>query len=90
VPFPVAELGPLRHAETIAKPDDILVLASRGLADLRFPGKPVPSEKSVQHFARAATGQGLAAGFAQLVSEWKKTGCDVGARDVLLLAARRT
>jgi hypothetical protein len=86
----VAEVGSLRHAETIARPDDILVLASKGLEDLRFPGKPVPSEKSVQHFARAAAGQGLAAGFAQLVSEWKKTGCDVGARDVLLLAARRT
>jgi len=59
------------------------------VAEIRFPGKPVPAEKSFQHFARIAAGQSLAGAFAQVVSEWKKSGCSVGTRDVLLLAARR-
>jgi len=89
VPFPIADRGPIRHAEVQTEPGDLLVLASGGLAEIRFPGKPVPAEKSVQHFARGTSASGLAAGFAQLVSEWKRTGCAVGARDVFLLAARR-
>jgi serine/threonine protein kinase len=89
VPFPLSERGSIRHAEAATSPGDLLVLASGGLAEMRFPGKPVPPEKTVQHFARAATTSGLAAGFAQLVSEWKRTGCAVGGRDVFLLAARR-
>jgi serine/threonine protein kinase len=89
VPFPVSERGSIRVAEAKAVAGDLLVLASTGLAQVRFPGKPVPAEKSVQHFGRIAAGQGLAGAFAQLVSEWKRTGCTVGARDVLLLAARR-
>ena len=89
VPFPMAQQGSVRRAEAEVFPGDLLVLASAGLGEIRYPGKPVPSEKTVQHFARIAAAQGLAGAFAQVVSEWKRTGCAVGARDVLLLAARR-
>ena len=89
VPFPVAERGAAQHAEAKAERGDLLVLASSGLAALRFPAKAVPVEKSVQQFGRIAEGQSLAGAFAQLVSEWKKMGAAPGARDVLLLAARR-
>ena len=89
VPFPVAQRGAAQHAEAKAERGDLLVLASSGLAALRFPAKAVPVEKSVQQFGRIAEGQSLAGAFAQLVSEWKKMGAAPGARDVLLLAARR-
>lgn len=89
VPFPVSDHKTIRVAESDAAPGDLLVLASAGLGEIRFPGKPVPGEKSVQHFGRIAAGQGLAGAFAQVVSEWKRAGCAVGVRDVLLLAARR-
>ena len=89
VPFPVSERGQIKTAESAAAAGDILVLASTGLDRMQFPGKPVESEKSIQHFAKAAQGQPLSAAFAQLVSEWKRAGAAPGDRDILLLAARR-
>ncbi len=88
VPFPASERGHVRLAEARTQPGDILVLASAGLSAVTFPGKAVPPEKSVQHFARIADGSSLAGAFAQIVAEWKKAGA-AGARDVLFLAARR-
>jgi serine/threonine protein kinase len=90
VPFPVTERGALREARVEPAAGDLLVLASAGLAELRFPGKPVPAEKSIQHFARTASSQSLPGAFAQLVAEWKRMDVSVGPRDVLFLAARRS
>ena len=69
VPFAISERGALREAKVDSDPGDLLVLASAGLGELRFPGKPVPSEKSIQHFARTSIGQTLPGDFAQLVEE---------------------
>jgi hypothetical protein len=90
VPFAISERGALREAKVDSDPGDLLVLASAGLGELRFPGKPVPPEKSIQHFARTSIGQTLPGAFAQLVAEWKRMDVSVGARDVLFLAARRS
>ena len=89
-PFEVDERGGLKRAEAETLPGDLLVLSSAGAGELRFPGKDVPPEKSIQLFARTAEGQSLAGAFAQIVSDWKRIGAAVGSRDVLLLAARRT
>lgn len=89
VPFPASEAEGISSAEAPTAVGDLLVLASSGLAAIRFPGKPWPPEKSVQRFARASRGHPLSAVFAELVSEWKKAGSSPGPRDVLLLAARR-
>ena len=59
------------------------------MSALQSTGKPASPEKAIQRLARAAETQPLSAAFATLVSEWKKTGVSPGARDVLLLAAKR-
>ena len=79
----------MKTAQCQTAAGDLLVLVSTGLSALQFPGKPVPAEKAVQHLAREAQGQPLAAAFARIVSEWKRAGVAPGDRDVLLLAARR-
>ena len=56
---------------------------------LQSAGKPASPEKAIQRLARAAETQPLSGAFANLVSEWKKTGVAPGAKDVLLLAAKR-
>ncbi|MCA1580320.1 MAG: protein kinase [Acidobacteria bacterium] len=89
VPFPASETGRIRRAEARTQPGDILVLASAGLSAMAFPGKAVPPEISIQHFARIADASSLAGAFSQVVAEWKKAGA-AGARDVLFLAARRS
>jgi hypothetical protein len=89
VPFPVGEKRQIKTAESDAVAGDLLVLASTGLAEMQFAGKPVEPEKSIQYFAHAAQGHPLPAAFAQMVSDWKRAGTAPGARDVLLLAARR-
>jgi putative methionine-R-sulfoxide reductase with GAF domain/predicted Ser/Thr protein kinase len=89
VPFPVAEKRAVKTAEADAQAGDLLVLASTGLSEMQFSGKPVEAEKSIQHLARAAAGQPLPAAFAELVSEWKRSGTEPGGRDILLLTARR-
>jgi putative methionine-R-sulfoxide reductase with GAF domain/predicted Ser/Thr protein kinase len=90
VPFPVSERGAVREATVETAAGDLLVLASAGLGELKFPVKPVPPEKSIQHFARTTAGQTLPGAFAQLVAEWKRMDISVGPRDVLFLAARRS
>jgi len=89
IPFSLAERKELKTAQCQTEAGDLLVLVSTGLSALQFPGKPVPPEKAVQHLAREAQGQPLAAAFARIVSEWKRAGVGPGDRDVLLLAARR-
>jgi putative methionine-R-sulfoxide reductase with GAF domain len=89
VPFPVSEKKTVKTAEMEAKAGDLLVLASTGLTEMQFAGKPVEPEKLIQHFARATQGQPLPAAFAALVSDWKRAGHAPGSRDILLLAARR-
>ncbi|HSS43723.1 MAG TPA: hypothetical protein VLO07_00155, partial [Thermoanaerobaculia bacterium] len=88
-PFPIAENAGVLTAESEASKGDLLVLASSGLTSIQFSGKPIPPEKCVQDFARAAKSQAVSAAFAALVSEWKKTGATPGKKDILLLAARR-
>ena len=89
VPFAAESSSAISVASPRTRPGDLLFVASRGLEQLRFAGKPVPPEKCVQQIARAAEAQPLAAGFAQLVSEWKRAGAAPGGDDVLLLAARK-
>jgi hypothetical protein len=89
LPFEVRESEGLREVELETAKGDMLVIASRGLSELTSPGKPASVEKAVQKLARAAETQALSAGFAALVSDWKKAGFSPGARDALLLAARR-
>ena len=90
VPFPVSERARFARRPSRRRTGDLLVLASAGLGEMRFPGKPVPPEKSIQHFARTTAGQTLPGAFAQLVAEWKRMDVSVGPRDVLFLAARRS
>jgi putative methionine-R-sulfoxide reductase with GAF domain/predicted Ser/Thr protein kinase len=89
IPFPVAERSGVETAQSEALPGDLLVLCSTGLAAMQSSAKPVPMEKTIQDFARAAKGHSLSAAFAQLVSGWKRAGETPGEKDVLLLAARR-
>lgn len=90
LPFEILDRGGQRAAtcETVA--GDLLVLASRGVAEIQFVGKPAPPEKTVQHLARACEGRPLNTAFSQVVSEWKKAGDTPGRHDVFFLAARRT
>jgi hypothetical protein len=64
------------------------VLASIGLYSLAST-RPVSADQSILRLARSAETQPLSAAFATLVAEWKKTGIAPGARDVLLIAAKR-
>jgi hypothetical protein len=89
VPFEVRESGGVAEVSVETAGRDLVVLASQGLFALASAGKPASAELAVQRLARACETQSLAAGFAGLVSEWKKTGIAPGPRDVLLLAARR-
>ena len=90
VPFELAGRG--RHprpSRSRPRRADVLVMASSGLSALQSAGKPASPEKAIQKLARAAETQTLSAAFANLVSEWKKTGVAPGRKDVLLLAAKR-
>ncbi len=89
VPFEVRESAGVSEATLETAAGDLLILASRGLFALQSAGKAASAEKAIQKLARACETQGLSAGFAALVSEWKKTGVAPGSRDVLLLAAKR-
>ena len=88
VPFPASGGPELSTARTQTQPGDLLVVASAGLDMIRLAGNPVPAEKSIQELARAAEAQSVAAAFAQVVAEWKRSGAEPGQRDVLLLCAR--
>ncbi len=89
VPFELAQAGGVNGVTLQTTKGDVLVMASGGLSALQSAGKPASPEKAIQHLARSAETQTLSAAFANLVSEWKKTGFSPGARDVLLLAAKR-
>lgn len=89
VPFEVREVDGVREVALETAKGDLLVIASMGLSGMQSAGKPASPEKAVQRLARSAETQPLSAAFAALVSEWKKTGFEPGARDVLLLAAKR-
>ncbi len=87
VPFPSES-----SADTATRAGDVLVVASSGLEKLDVAaGAPSPArEASLERFARLASGQPLSAAFARLVADWKREGVSTGARDVLLLSARRS
>jgi hypothetical protein len=87
--FEVRDSDGLHEVALEAAKGDMLVIASRGFSALESAGKPASPEKAVQRLARSAETQALSAGFANLVSEWKKSGISPGERDVLLLAAKR-
>ena len=89
VPFELSESGGMRGVTLETAKGDVLVMASTGLAALQSAGKPASPEKAIQKLARAAETQALSAAFANVVSEWKKTGVAPGGKDVLLLAAKR-
>lgn len=89
VPFEVRDSGGVSEATLETAPGDLLILASRGLFELQPAGKAASPETAIQKLARGCETQPLSAGFAALVSEWKKSGIAPGARDVLLLAAKR-
>lgn len=89
LPFEIVERGTLRTAVCETTQEDLLVVASRGVAAMEFAAKPAPPERAVQQLAKAAEGHPLTAAFSQVVAEWKKTGISPGRRDVFFLAARR-
>jgi hypothetical protein len=78
-------------AQTAARPGDVLVVCSSGLARLRplEASGSIPVESSLERFGRLALGQPLTAAFARLVADWKREGISIGERDVLALTARR-
>ncbi len=89
VPFEIRESSAAHEVTVETGRGDVLVLGSAGLFALESSGKPASPEKAVQHLSRGAETQSLSAAFAALVAEWKKAGFSPGARDVLLLAAKR-
>jgi tRNA A-37 threonylcarbamoyl transferase component Bud32/putative methionine-R-sulfoxide reductase with GAF domain len=89
LPFEIQDRQGLRAATCETAAGDLLVLASRGVAEIQFGGKPAPPEKAVQHLARACEGRPLNTAFSQVVSEWKKAGDTPGRHDVFFLAVRR-
>lgn len=89
VPFEIRNAEGTREAEVETQGGDLLVLSSIGLATLESSGKPASADQSVLRLARAAQTQPLSAAFASLVAEWKKAGVQPGARDVLLIVAKR-
>jgi putative methionine-R-sulfoxide reductase with GAF domain len=76
-------------AELETLPGDLLAISSRGLGQVRFSAKPIPPEELLVWFAREAREHPVSAAFAKIVADGKRTGASPGARDVLLLAARR-
>jgi hypothetical protein len=56
---------------------------------VRFSAKPIPPEELLVWFAREAREHPVSPAFAKIVADGKRTGASPGARDVLLLAARR-
>jgi putative methionine-R-sulfoxide reductase with GAF domain/predicted Ser/Thr protein kinase len=88
VPFEIADVDGAREATIETARGDLLVLSSIGLFSLES-ARPVSADQAILRLARAAETQPLSAAFATLVAEWKKTGVAPGARDVLLIAAKR-
>jgi hypothetical protein len=70
-------------------PGDLLVLASRGLSEVRFSAKPLSPAQLVVWFGVEARALPIPSAFAKIVADGKKMGAAPGRRDVLLLAARR-
>ena len=89
VPGPATSDGRISSAEFPTLPGDLLVLASRGLSQVRFEARPIPPEDLLVWLARESQGHPITAGFAKIVADGKKMGAAPGPRDVLLLAARR-
>ncbi|HEY7112212.1 MAG TPA: protein kinase [Thermoanaerobaculia bacterium] len=89
VPGPAASDGRISSAEYPTAPGDLLIIASRGLADVRFPARPIAPDDLLVWLARESQGRPIVAGFAKIVADGKKMGAAPGPRDVLLLAARR-
>ena len=89
IPSPVASTGAVFAADVETRPGDLLVVASRGLSEVRFASKPVSPGDLLLWLAREAREAPIPAAFAKIVAQGKKMGAAPGSRDVLLLAARR-
>ncbi|MGH9369594.1 MAG: protein kinase domain-containing protein [Thermoanaerobaculia bacterium] len=89
VPCPVTSDRGVFSAEAGTSAGDLLVLASRGLSQIRFAAKPIPPGELLVWLAREALERPIPAAFARIVAEGKKTEASPGPRDVMLLAARR-
>jgi serine/threonine protein kinase len=89
VPCPVSSEAGVFSAEIETVAQDLLVLASRGLSQVRFSARPIPTGELLVWLAREALEHPIPAAFAKIVADGKKTGVSAGPRDVLLLAARR-
>lgn len=87
--FSAEDRAAIHTAQAATVAGDVLLLASSGLSALQFPGKGLREEDLAAGFARACSGRSLPAAFDRMVSEWKKAGAAPGARDLLMLAARR-
>lgn len=87
--FTAEDRAAIHTAQAVTVAGDLLLLASSGLPGLQFPGKGTREEDLAAGFARASGGRSLPAAFDRMVSEWKKAGAAPGARDLLILAARR-
>ena len=79
VPFELVDSGGVQAVALETAKGDVLVMTSSGLSALQSAGKPASPEKAIQRLARAAETQPLSGAFANLVSEWKKTGVAPGA-----------
>ncbi len=88
-PAPVSSEGQVFAAEFATAPRDLLVLASRGLSQIRFSAKAIPPGDLIVWLAREAKELPIPSAFARIVAEGKRTGSTAGPRDILLLAARR-
>ncbi|HTO87673.1 MAG TPA: protein kinase [Thermoanaerobaculia bacterium] len=89
VPSAVKSESGVFSAELATAAGDLVLLPSRGLAEIRFSTRPIPTGELLVWLAREARERPIPAAFAKIVAEGKKTGATVGERDVLLLAARR-
>jgi hypothetical protein len=89
IAFTAVDRAAIHTARAATAAGDLLLLASSGLPALQFPGTSPREEDLTTAFARACSGRSLPAAFTRMLSEWKKAGAAPGARDLLMLAARR-
>jgi len=86
---PAAEDTQISSATFETAAQDLLVLASGGLAGIRLEKREIPTEDSLGALARAARGRPIASALADLLAGWERAAFSPASGDVLLLAARR-
>jgi serine/threonine protein kinase len=80
--------GSASHARMPLTSGDLVFVASRGVGLMRR-DRPDSLEDEVRRAARYAARGDLTAGYTELMSSWKAEGLSPGARDALLLGARK-